>query len=79
MMLAESIPGESAMKARKDLRRDMVNRLTEGSREFLEALSEVDLVRSLFLSPQVDYILVITITTISSIRNSLNSRLMLLL
>ena len=48
-------------------------------RKFLEALSEVDLVRSLFLSPQVDYILVITISTIitiSSIRNSLNSRLM---
>jgi hypothetical protein len=29
-ILAESIPGESATKARKYLRRDMENRLTEG-------------------------------------------------
>jgi hypothetical protein len=50
-MLAESIPGESAMKARKYLRRDMENRLTEGSKKFLEALGEVDSVRSLLLSP----------------------------
>ena len=48
--LAESVPGESAAKARKYLRRDMENRLTEGSRKFLEALGEVDSVRSLFLS-----------------------------
>ena len=33
-MLAESIPGESATKARKYLWRDMENRLTEGSRKF---------------------------------------------
>jgi conserved oligomeric Golgi complex subunit 6 len=41
-VLAESIPGESAAKARKCLRRDMENRLAEGSRKFLEALGEVD-------------------------------------
>ena len=52
-MLAESVPGESAAKARKYLRRDMENRLTEGSRKFLEALGEVDSVRSLFLSPSL--------------------------
>ena len=34
-ILAESIPGESATKARKYLRRDMENRLTEGSRQLL--------------------------------------------
>ena len=50
-MLAESIPGESAMKARKYLRRDMENRLTEGSRKFLEALGEVDSVRSFLSAP----------------------------
>ena len=49
-VLAESVPGESAAKARRYLRRDMENRLTEGSRKFLEALGEVDSVRSLFLS-----------------------------
>ena len=49
----ESVPGESAAKARKYLRRDMENRLTEGSRKFLEALGEVDSVRSLFLSPSL--------------------------
>ena len=52
-MLAESIPGESATKARKYLRRDMENRLTEGSRKFLEALGEVDSVRSLLRSPKI--------------------------
>ena len=52
-MLGESIPGETATKARKYLRRDMENRLTEGSRKFLEALGEVDSVRSLFISAQV--------------------------
>jgi hypothetical protein len=40
--LAESVPGESAVKARKYLRRDMENKLTEGSKKFLEALGEVD-------------------------------------
>ena len=49
-VLAESVPGESAAKARRYLRRDMENSLTEGSRKFLEALGEVDSVRSLFLS-----------------------------
>ena len=40
--LVESVPGESAVKARRYLRRDMEIRLTDGSRKFLEALGEVD-------------------------------------
>ena len=44
--LAESVPGESAAKARRYLRRDMENKLAEGSRKFLEALGEVDSVRT---------------------------------
>ncbi|KIM47009.1 hypothetical protein M413DRAFT_63561 [Hebeloma cylindrosporum] len=36
------VPGESAARARKNLRRDMENQLAEGSRKFLEALGEVD-------------------------------------
>ncbi|KAJ3516161.1 hypothetical protein NLJ89_g1297 [Agrocybe chaxingu] len=40
--LAESVPGESAARARKNLRRDMENKLAEGSQKFLEALGEVD-------------------------------------
>ena len=38
----ETVPGESAARARKNLRRDMENKLAEGSRKFLEALGEVD-------------------------------------
>ena len=38
----ESIPGESAVRARKNLRRDMENKLAEGSRQFLKAFGEVD-------------------------------------
>jgi len=50
-MLEESVPGESAAKARKYLRKDMENKLTEGSRKFLEALGQVDSVsRYSFLS-----------------------------
>ncbi|KAG5635825.1 hypothetical protein H0H81_010012 [Sphagnurus paluster] len=40
--LIESIPGESAARARRNLRRDMESRLTEGSRQFLQAFAEVD-------------------------------------
>jgi hypothetical protein len=43
----ESIPGESATKARKHLRRDMENKLAEGSRQFLKAFGEVDQVSTL--------------------------------
>lgn len=43
--LAEAIPGESAARARKNLRRDMEQQLAEGSKKFLEALGEVDAVR----------------------------------
>jgi len=43
-VLVEDVPGESAARARKNLRRDMENQLAEGSREFLEALGEVDAV-----------------------------------
>ena len=46
-MLMESVPGESAARARKKLRRDMENKLAEGSRKFLEALGEVDSVSTL--------------------------------
>src|ERR1700722_6805184 len=45
----EITPGESAARARKNLRRDMENKLAEGSREFLKAFGEVDQV-CLFLS-----------------------------
>lgn len=38
----ELVPGESAAKARKNLRRDMENKLAEGSRQFLKAFGEVD-------------------------------------
>jgi hypothetical protein len=38
----ESVPGESAAKARKNLRRDMENKLASGSRQFLKAFGEVD-------------------------------------
>ena len=48
--LAESVPGESAVKARKYLRRDMENKLTEGSKKFLQALGEVDSVSRSSLS-----------------------------
>ena len=38
----ELVPGESAARARKNLRRDMENKLAEGSRQFLRAFGEVD-------------------------------------
>jgi hypothetical protein len=38
----EAVPGESAARARRNLRRDMENKLTEGSRQFLKAFGEVD-------------------------------------
>ena len=38
----ESIPGESAVRALKNLRRDMENKLAEGNRQFLRAFVEVD-------------------------------------
>jgi hypothetical protein len=43
-VLVEVVPGESAARARKNLRRDMENQLAEGSNKFLEALGEVDAV-----------------------------------
>jgi len=43
-VLVEVVPGESAARARKNLRRDMENQLAEGSRKFLDALGEVDAV-----------------------------------
>lgn len=45
-VLSESVPGESAAKARKNLRRDMEAKLAEGSRQFLKAFGEVDEVGS---------------------------------
>lgn len=44
-LLTEAIPGESAARARKNLRRDMEKKLAEGSHQFLKAFSEVDQVR----------------------------------
>ncbi|KII95365.1 hypothetical protein PLICRDRAFT_34211 [Plicaturopsis crispa FD-325 SS-3] len=38
----ENVPGDSAAKARLNLRRDMENKLAEGSRQFLSAFGEVD-------------------------------------
>lgn len=45
----EIIPGESAARARKNLRRDMENKLAEGSYQFLRIFGEVDQV-CVFLS-----------------------------
>ncbi|KAF9476408.1 oligomeric complex COG6 [Pholiota conissans] len=42
MVLTETVPGELAARARKNLRRDMELQLAEGSRKFLQALGEVD-------------------------------------
>ena len=44
--LSETVPGESAARARKNLRRDMEAKLAEGSRLFLTAFGEVDEVGS---------------------------------
>jgi hypothetical protein len=40
--LQETVPGETAARARKHLRRDMERKLVEGSRQFLRAFAEVD-------------------------------------
>lgn len=45
-VLSESVPGESAARARKNLRKDMEAKVAEGSRQFLKALGEVDEVGS---------------------------------
>jgi hypothetical protein len=37
----ENVPGETAMRARKNLQRDMELKLAEGSQQFLGALEEV--------------------------------------
>ncbi|KAJ7770875.1 oligomeric Golgi complex subunit 6 [Mycena maculata] len=41
-LLTEAVPGESAARARKNLRRDMERKLAEGSHQFLKAFGEVD-------------------------------------
>ncbi|KAJ7456593.1 oligomeric Golgi complex subunit 6 [Mycena latifolia] len=41
-LLTEAVPGESAARARKNLRRDMERKLAEGSHQFLRAFGEVD-------------------------------------
>lgn len=46
----ESVPGESAARARKNLRRDMERMLAEGSRQFLKAFGEVDQVGMFIVS-----------------------------
>jgi len=40
-----NIPGDTAARARKHLRRDVENKLTEASHKFLKAFGEVDQVR----------------------------------
>lgn len=54
VVLTETIPGELAARARKNLRRDMEIQLAEGSQKFLQALGEVDAVRFLYLFHEVD-------------------------
>ena len=44
-----NVPGDTAAHARKNLRRDVDNKLTEASHKFLKAFGEVDQVR--FVSP----------------------------
>jgi hypothetical protein len=41
-LMEENVPGESAARARKNLRRDMENKLTNASKQFLDAFREVD-------------------------------------
>jgi hypothetical protein len=40
-----TVPGDAAARARKQLRRDVENKLTEASHKFLKAFGEVDQVR----------------------------------
>ncbi|KAG6826847.1 hypothetical protein H0H92_014179, partial [Tricholoma furcatifolium] len=42
IVLVESVPGESAANARRNMRRDMEKKLTYGSEQFLKAFGEVD-------------------------------------
>ncbi|KAF5378347.1 hypothetical protein D9615_008765 [Tricholomella constricta] len=42
IVLAETVPGESAAHARRNLRRDMERQLTQGSEQFLKAFGDVD-------------------------------------
>lgn len=69
MVLVESVPGESAARARKNLRRDMETQLAEGSRKFLQALGEVDAVRMILTSSRV-----CIFSSIWSCRNYVNCR-----
>lgn len=46
MLLYETVPGEIAANARKNLRRDVESKLAESSRRFLSAFAEVDKVCS---------------------------------
>ena len=44
-----NVPGDTAARARKHLRRDVENKLTEASHKFLKAFGEVDQVRFISL------------------------------
>ena len=48
-----NVPGDTAARARRHLRRDVENKLTEASHKFLKAFGEVDQVRSVSLRPIV--------------------------
>lgn len=60
-------PGETAAKARKNLRRDIERKLAEGSQKFLKAFGEVNEVRPRHTS----YRLSIFSATLSIFRNCL--------
>lgn len=47
VVLGESVPGDLAARARKNLKRDVESKLAESSRKFLDAFAEVDKVPSL--------------------------------
>ena len=51
----ETLPGDLAARARKNLRRDVENKLAESSRQFLQAFGEVDKVCSAALGPDTTY------------------------
>ena len=48
-VIGESVPGDLAARARKNLKRDVESKLAESSRKFLDAFAEVDKVRYIFL------------------------------
>ena len=54
----ENVPGESAARARKHIQKDVVNKLADGSRQFLQAFGEVDRVCIISLASQSSRLIV---------------------